>query len=404
MCAGESLWVASLILGTCYILVGVSCGMAYRAQGLGPGSITAYLANHARDDSNASGQATLVGMYDALNALVAAVVYLTFSLQLLPAAQVCARCCAGPGAAAAATATSPADGGGRDDRGQGSSSSSPSESTEVVEKARLLTDSESESEDTAMISSGGNDDDSGSRDGAGAAQTSSETSDRLADAAAAAKAAEAAVLEQVVLSRESVIDDDAETPMLGAAAAAAANADTHSALAFVDDGGGTPAAAAAALDGGAGSSSQCRLGWGWKSQRLSLVAGAIAVTLAVPQVGLLVSLFGSVGWTVLAGKLTKYSLRLIHTLALGFERMVTVFWGGHRVLGCVPSNIPEFGSCFRLENIVHLADECIIACADAAVSVSVCVCPMTSIRIVRHRAVSCSDPADVPPRPAAPSW
>jgi hypothetical protein len=371
--------------------------MAYRAQGLGPGSITAYLANHARDDSNASGQATLVGMYDALNALVAAVVYLTFSLQLLPAAQVCARCCAGPGAAAAATATSAADGGGRDDRGQ-SSSSSPSESMEVVEKARLLTDSESESEDTAMISSGGNDDDSGSRDGAGAAQTSSETSDRLADAAAAAKAAEAAVLEQVVLSRESVIDDDAETPMLGAA-----NADTHSALAFVDDGGGTPAAAAAAaLDGGAGSSSQCRLGWGWKSQRLSLVAGAIAVTLAVPQVGLLVSLFGSVGWTVLAGKLTKYSLRLIHTLALGFERMVTVFWGGHRVLGCVPSNIPEFGSCFGLENIAHLADECIIACADA--TVSVCVCPMTSIRIVRHRAVSCSDPADVPPRPAAPSW
>jgi len=35
-------------------------------------------------------------------------------------------------------------------------------------------------------------------------------------------------------------------------------------------------------------------------QRLCLVLGCNAVTLVVPQVGLLVALFGSVGWTVLA--------------------------------------------------------------------------------------------------------
>ena len=77
---GESLRVASLILGTCYTLTGVTCGIAFRSEGLGSGSVTAFLASHARE-RGASG--AVIAAYDGLNALVAAVVYLTFSLQLV---------------------------------------------------------------------------------------------------------------------------------------------------------------------------------------------------------------------------------------------------------------------------------------------------------------------------------
>eukprot|EP01045_Picozoa_sp_COSAG04_P003748 COSAG04_NODE_155_length_22379_cov_5.613707_16_plen_208_part_00 len=67
------------------MLVGVSCGIAFRSEGLGAGSVTAFLANHARS-RGVSGW--LLRCYDGLNLLVALVVYLTFPLQLLPAAEV----------------------------------------------------------------------------------------------------------------------------------------------------------------------------------------------------------------------------------------------------------------------------------------------------------------------------
>ena len=67
------------------MLVGVSCGIAFRSEGLGAGSVTAFLANLARS-RGVSGW--LLRCYDGLNLLVALVVYLTFPLQLLPAAEV----------------------------------------------------------------------------------------------------------------------------------------------------------------------------------------------------------------------------------------------------------------------------------------------------------------------------
>ena len=67
------------------MLVGVSCGIAFRSEGLGAGSVTAFLASHARS-RGVSGW--LLRCYDGLNLLVALVVYLTFPLQLLPAAEV----------------------------------------------------------------------------------------------------------------------------------------------------------------------------------------------------------------------------------------------------------------------------------------------------------------------------
>lgn len=48
------------------------------------------------------------------------------------------------------------------------------------------------------------------------------------------------------------------------------------------------------------------------TQRLSLVAACIALTIVVPEVGLLVGLFGSIGWTVLAATPPLCRVVLLH--------------------------------------------------------------------------------------------
>jgi amino acid permease len=193
---GESLRIASLILGTCYALTGLSCGVAFRSEGLGPGSVTAFLASHARE-RGASG--TIVAAYDGLNALVALVVYLTFSLQLLPAAQVLSRWCT--------SCSCCSDGGG----------------TAPTDEMRPLT-----RESSAPTTTG----------------------------------------EDVKLAvDDKCIDDDQS-------------------LRFSES------------DAVPKSERKCDVQR--TTQRLSLVAACIALTVAVPQVGLLVGLFGSVAWTVLA--------------------------------------------------------------------------------------------------------
>lgn len=196
---GESLRIASLILGTCYALTGLSCGIAFRSEGLAAGSVTAFLASHARQRG---ASATVIAAYDGLNALVAVIVYLTFSLQLLPAAQVvsrwCVGCsCCGDGVSAAAT-----------------------------DEMRPLT-----RESLAAPTAG---------DGVVSAReistTEHEQSLRFSESAAVAPP----------VPSERTCDVRRTT------------------------------------------------------QRLSLVAGCIALTVVVPKVGLLVGLFGSVAWTVLA--------------------------------------------------------------------------------------------------------
>ena len=208
---GESLRVASLILGTCYALTGVSCGIAFRSEGLGAGSVTAFLASHARE-RGASG--ALIAAYDGLNALVAVVVYLTFSLQLLPAAQVLSKWCAG-----CSCCSGRAEG-----RGAGGSGK---------EEMRPLTRQ-------SVVGGDGQDDE---------------------------------------LSRESI--DDAQRPVFSESATIAPPVER-----------------------------KCDVQRA--TQRLSLVAACIALTVAVPEVGLLVGLFGSVGWTVLAATPPLCRVVLLH--------------------------------------------------------------------------------------------
>ena len=196
---GESLRIASLILGTCYALTGLSCGIAFRSEGLGPGSVTAFLASHARERG---ASATVVAAYDGLNALVAVVVYLTFSLQLLPAAQVLSRWCTNCSCC-------------NDHGGAG-----PTDETRPLTRESLAS------------TTTGNELDSAPEDNI----IGNERSLRFSDS-------------------------DAVPPLVP-------------------------------------SERKCNI---WRTtQRLSLVAACIALTVAVPQVGLLVGLFGSVAWTVLA--------------------------------------------------------------------------------------------------------
>jgi len=196
---GESLQIASLILGTCYALTGLSCGIAFRSEGLGPGSVTAFLASHARERG---ASATVIAAYDGLNALVAVVVYLTFSLQLLPAAQVVGRWCAGCSCCSDGVRAAAAD-------------------------------------------------------------------------------------EMRPLTRESLV---ATTAGDGVASAREVSTTGHEqSLRFSESGVVPPPVP---------SERTCDVRR--TTQRLSLVAGCIALTVVVPQVGLLVGLFGSVAWTVLA--------------------------------------------------------------------------------------------------------
>mmetsp|Transcript_25086 Transcript_25086/g.37494 ORF Transcript_25086/g.37494 Transcript_25086/m.37494 type:complete len:513 (+) Transcript_25086:39-1577(+) len=75
---------STIVLFSSYLLLGVTCGIAYHDR-IDSGSITAFLANDARDQNAAHWKVLL---FNITNALVALAVFLTFPLQLFPAAEV----------------------------------------------------------------------------------------------------------------------------------------------------------------------------------------------------------------------------------------------------------------------------------------------------------------------------